>query len=134
MGRVIDADVIIGIERGRLGVADLVTRAGGAIAISAVTASELLVGILRSNTEERRAAREAYVEAVMATVPVLPFDASVARDHARVSAALASIGLGIGDRDLTIAATALRHGHAILTRNDREFPRVRGLIVCQPDW
>jgi len=38
----------------------------------------------------------------------------------------------IGERDLQIAATALVHGHTVLTRNVREFALVPGLSVVSP--
>ena len=37
--------------------------------------------------------------------------------------------MAIGERDLQIAATALVHGHEVLTRNVRDFARIPGLKV-----
>ncbi len=49
---------------------------GGAY-LSAITASELLVGVERANTAERRAQRGAFVENLLASVPVLEFSMPV---------------------------------------------------------
>jgi len=39
-------------------------------------------------------------------------------------------GLGLGDA--LIAATAIKHGLALLTRNTRHFPRVANLDLASP--
>ena len=46
------------------------------VAIAAVTAAELLVGVELANGR-RRPRREEFVESVLATVPVEPFDVEV---------------------------------------------------------
>jgi len=74
------------------------------------------------------------VEAILERVPVLPFELRTARVHARTWAQLVSGGQSIGAHDLLIAATALAHGYAVLTQNRREFERVPGLVVRQPNW
>ena len=65
---------------------------------------------------------------------VVPFDLEAARIHARLAADLMAAGQAIGPNDLLIAATALAHGHAVLTHNLRHFERVPGLVVSRPDW
>lgn len=84
-------------------------------AIASITASELLAGIHRARPSERRFRREAFVETVLAILPVLPFDLRVARVHARVGAQLLAVGQPIDSNDLLIAATALARGLPILT-------------------
>lgn len=99
------------------------------IAISAITASELLAGVHLSKPIERQARREAYVERVLAGVPVIAFDLAAARVHARLFVELKRTGSAIGANDLQIAATGLTHDYAVLTANAREFLRVPGLQV-----
>ncbi len=98
-------------------------------ALAAITASELLHGVCRADTPARALRREAYVEAILSVVPVLPFDLRVARIHARLWAELRS--QPIGAHDLQIASTALAHSSAVLTANVREFLRVPGLSVTR---
>ena len=102
--------------------------------MAAIAAAELLLGVERADSLACRQQRQQYVEAILATVPIIPFDLAVARVHAQVSAALFAMGQPIGPHDLLIAATALAYGHSILTHNLREFRRVPGLIVRQPNW
>ena len=73
------------------------------VAVAAITASELLVGVQRAVTDEQRARREAFVEAILDRMPVLPFDLKSARVHARLVAQLEKGGFRIGAHDLLIA-------------------------------
>ena len=100
---------------------------GGAY-MSAITASELLVGVERANTAQRRAQRGAFVESLLSSVPVLEFSMPVVRTHARMVAAL-SKNVTAGAHDALIAATALHHGYALLTRNVADFKIFAGLKV-----
>jgi len=96
---------------------------------SVVTVSELLMGVHRANTEERRQRRSAFVEAVISGVGVLDFTIGSARVHAEIYAELAKKGQMIGAHDLIIAATARYHDLSILTDNVDEFSRVPSLRV-----
>ena len=135
MAQLIDSSLFIALERRGQGLAALAAVVPDEpIAMAAITASELLAGVFRANTPERRFRRETFVEAILRQIPILPFDLSVARVHAQIYAELASRGQIIGAHDLLIAATALTHHYAVLTDNVREFGRVPGLIVRQPRW
>ena len=94
--------------------------------MSAVTASELLVGVERASTAQRKAQRGAFVENLLSIIPVLEFSMPVARTHARMVAAL-SKNLTAGAHDAIIAATAIHLGHAVLTRNVADFEIFPGL-------
>ena len=130
MGALIDTSVFIAIERGVLSL-DRIEGRDEEVAISVVTASELLHGVERANTPNRRHQRSRFVEAVLALVPVVSADLEVARVHARVTAQLAMQGQTIGVHDGWIASTALVLGFSVATRNLREFSRVENLRVEQ---
>jgi tRNA(fMet)-specific endonuclease VapC len=98
------------------------------VAIASITASELLHGVHRAN-EQNRAQREAFVEAVLAAFPSLPFDLLAARAHARLWAGLASTGTDIGAHDRIVAATAISIGWHIASANARHFERIPGLNI-----
>jgi tRNA(fMet)-specific endonuclease VapC len=133
VGTLIDTSVFVAAERGRLDLgAWLSARPDESFAISAITASELLHGVHRAPSGRRREARRAFVEGILATYPVHPFDAEAAVVHAEKWAAMATRGELIGAHDLIIAATALLHGHAVATFNERDFSRVPGLQVTVP--
>ena len=97
--------------------------------ISVITVSELLMGVARANTQPRKLKRSAFVEAIIKEIPIIDFTSDVARIHAEIYASLAQYGKLIGAHDLIIAATAIAHGHALLTTNQQEFNRVPGLKV-----
>ena len=85
MGFLIDSSVIIAAERGRLAREDLTARLGDeTVALAAITASELLHGVHRAESSARRKRRAEFVEGLLASIPVLPFDLGVARAHAAV--------------------------------------------------
>jgi len=96
--------------------------------LSAATCSELLVGVHLSNTEQRRARRSAFVEAVFRLFRPLPFDLEVARVHAHLVSSLGR-GVTLGALDLIIGATAIRHGFPVLTTNAADFRRMPGCTV-----
>jgi tRNA(fMet)-specific endonuclease VapC len=130
LGFLIDSSVVIASERGHLRANALRERlAGETAAIAAVTASELLHGVHRADGAARRKKRAAFVEQLLESVSVLPFDLAVARTHAALWADLARAGAMIGAHDLQIAATALTFELSVATRNEREFRRVEGLDV-----
>ena len=134
MAELIDTSVFVALERRGYRPDQLHDDSAQPIALASITASELLAGVHRANTERRRARREAFVETILRLVPVLPFDVIVARTHARIWMDLAARGELIGAHDLLIAATALAHGYGILTMNNREFARVPGLVVRQSQF
>lgn len=135
MGVIIDSSVFIGAERREQPLDALIeTIANEDSGLAAITASELLAGVYRADSVQRRSRRETFVESVFRSIPVLPFDLQVARTHAEILAQMASTGQVIGNFDMMIAATALTHEYELLTENVREFNRVPGLEVRQPDW
>lgn len=61
--------------------------------------------------------------------PVVGWSKEISWSYGEIYRALASQGQLIGGNDLWIAATALTHGHALVTHNTDEFRRVPGLTV-----
>ena len=130
MATLIDSSVLIASERGQLDFADISARyAKEDVAISAVTASELLHSVHRARTAAQRYRRQAFVEGLMAQLPVIAFDLTVARVHASLWADLAKRSVAIGERDLMIGTAAIAKDYALVTRDDRSFPKIPGLKV-----
>ena len=129
MGLMVDTNVFIRFEKAGRAIDLSPWEPSEKVYVSVVTASELLMGVHRANTEERRRRRSAFVEAVLSGVGLLDFTIGPARVHAEIYAELANKGLLIGAHDLIIAATARYHDFAILTDNVGEFSRVPGLRV-----
>ncbi len=130
MGVLIDASVLVAAERGQLDFREVARgRAEEPVGIATITASELLHGVHRADTDARRHRREAWVESLLAAIPALPFDLTAARIHARLWAQLLAAGVTVGAHDLLVAATALSAGFSVASRDLRSFPRIPGLSL-----
>ena len=133
MGLILDTNILTQAERqpGSIRFGDY--EAQGGLYLSAITASELLVGVHRANTTDRRLKRLAFVESILTAIPTLAFDLETARLHAEMVAALPK-NLTASAFDSLIAATALRHGFPVLTTNPTDFTIFPGLtiIAVQP--
>jgi tRNA(fMet)-specific endonuclease VapC len=126
VGLVIDTDVWVLAEKSALPLNLAKYSAHGGAFMSSVTASELLVGVERANTPQRKALSAAFVENLLTHIPVLAFSLPVARTHARLLAALPK-NVTATAHDTLIAATAIHHGHHLLTRNAVDFKVFPGL-------
>jgi predicted nucleic acid-binding protein len=91
------------------------------IAVSVITAAELELGVLRAKDLDTRARRLATLSRVRAAYPLLPVDEEVASCFARIAAHELDAGRKLRRHDVWIAATALRHGAAVVTQN-ADFP------------
>jgi len=127
MGLMLDTSIFIAAERRRFDLLSFIaTEPNPSLFMSAVTASELLQGVYQADAAHRPT-RLLVVEDAIATFPALPFDLDVARVHSELRAILRRAGTPVGEHDLMIAATALRHNLEIITMDLRSFPRVPGL-------
>jgi predicted nucleic acid-binding protein len=125
---ILDTSVLVAAERQALDIERLFRdHPQEPILLAAITASELLHGVVRAAAGARRRQRSAFVEALLDQIDIVDFDLAVARRHAEMWASLERSGQMIGAHDLLIAATALQGGHAVATLNREEFSRVRGL-------
>ena len=130
MALLIDSSIFIGLERKGETLQSLLERCGGEeVALAAITASELLHGVHRADEAVRRGRREAFVTAILETLPVLPFTLDVARVHSRLWADLQARGDVIGAHDLMIAATALGNRLTVLSSDRRHFGRIENLSL-----
>lgn len=98
------------------------------MAIAAVTAAELLVGVELAD-RRRRSGRRSFVDAVLMGIPVEPYDLEVARAHASLLAHARRAGRARGAHDLLIAATALARGRTVVTADAAGFGDLPGLRV-----
>jgi tRNA(fMet)-specific endonuclease VapC len=94
--------------------------------ISAVTLAELWFGAAKNSRPQRT---RASVEAFLKPFETLPFGRDAAEEYAEIRLQLEKAGRPIGERDLMIAAIARSLRLTVVTRNVREFSRVRGLRV-----
>ena len=129
----LDADVII---RGEKRLFDLPAwlrkHVDDSVRVAAITIAELWHGVERA-TGRQRIIREQYLDAVCATLPVLPYTEQTAYVHARLWATLQASGQMIGHYDLIVAAAAIEHDCEIASFNRRHFGMVPGLRVIVPE-
>ena len=88
MGLIIDTSVFVHWERGGHKIDFSPWKDQGDAAMSVMTASELLVGVHRADSEARRQKRFAFVESILAQIPILDFTREIARVHAEFFARL----------------------------------------------
>jgi tRNA(fMet)-specific endonuclease VapC len=91
-----------------------------------VTVAELRVGV-ELTTGKRKAARRAFVDDVIAQIPVVSYDLAVAVAHADLLVAVHHQGIPRGAHDLIIAATALSSGRTLVSRDARGFADLPGV-------
>lgn len=96
----------------------------GEAALSVITYGELLYGAAKS--AQRTAALERLRELVR-LLPALALPENAGETYGSIRAELESRGEMIGNNDLWIAAHALAAGLVLVTNNEKEFRRVRGL-------
>ena len=128
-GLLLDTSVVIAAERRTLDLGAVTAGRLDLCFLSAVTATELLHGVHRADTEARRRTRAAFVEAVLGAFPILELDLAAARVAARLWADLRTMGTPLPTHDLWLAASALAHSLSLLTLNVADFRRVPGLVV-----
>ena len=90
------------------------------VAIAAITVAELHVGVALSRGKARTT-RQAFVDDVLAAVPVLSYDLAVAAAHAELLVAVRKQGRPRGAHDLMIAATARATHRTVLTADANAF-------------
>lgn len=136
LGVILDSSVVIEAERRRLNVAQflkqIVLKIGEReAALSSIAIAELVHGIYRANTEERRACRRAFLDDLKAAVPIYPITDNTAELVGRISGEASAKGVVIPFDDLLIGACALERGYAVATRNQRHFQKIPGLSLVE---
>jgi tRNA(fMet)-specific endonuclease VapC len=122
---ILDTGVLIALERGTADAADVLPDDAD-VAISAITAAELLVGVELAD-ERHRAGRETIVEGVITRVEILAYDLDVARHHASLLAHARKAGEPRGAHDLRIAATARATDRTLITTDTTGFADLPGV-------
>jgi tRNA(fMet)-specific endonuclease VapC len=98
----------------------------GEAALSVITYGELLYGAEKSS--QRQAALERLHE-LRLLLPALPLPEIAGEMYGAIRAELEAKGEMIGNNDLWIAAHAMASSLTLVTNNEKEFRRVRGLKV-----
>ena len=129
MGWVIDTCIWVDVERKRLVPNDIerITR-GDPVYLSPVTIAELSAGVENTTDQNIKAKRHAALARLMRK-PCLHVDEDTGLIFGSVAGRLKKEGRAREHRiqDLWIAASAIQHGHKLLTRNEKDFKDIPGL-------
>jgi len=98
------------------------------VAVAAITVAELLVGVELAS-QSHRAARQSFVDDVVTSLPVIPYDITIAQEHALLLTAVKRSGRPRGAHDLLIAATAKATQRAVVTADANAFDDLPGVEV-----
>ena len=129
MGVVIDTNVWIDVERGRLKPVEVAAVTGEqSVFLTPIVLAELWYGVQRAATSEQRSRRLAAMTRLRRK-PCLIIDADTGEIFGRLAAEMDQQGRPSRHRlhDLWIAAAAIQHGHSLLTRNQADFADIPGL-------
>ena len=119
---ILDTNAVSAILAGETAIRPIIS-AAGSLFLPSIVVGEYRYGLSGSRWEEQLT--EAF-EKLTGTVVVVPVDEAVARQYAVVRRELRDAGTPIPENDVWIAACAMRHEVAILSR-DAHFDVVRGI-------
>jgi len=95
------------------------------ISISSIVAAELLYGAKRKNSDALMQLVELFIENLV----IFDFDKKAAIEYASIRSDLEKAGKIIGSHDLFIAAHAKSLNAYLITKNIKEFKRIKGLKI-----
>lgn len=93
--------------------------------INSFVACEIEYGLAKRESSRLRR----QIESILEAIPVYELPADIATYYGRIRVELEKHGTPIGPNDLLIAAHGLASDLTVVTGNEKEFRRVRGLSV-----
>jgi len=96
------------------------------LAVSIITVAELWEGVIFSRDRQRS---EKMLREFVENVRVIAIDEETCQRFGQVRGTLRKEGTLVGDLDLLIAASSLRHNLTLLTNNRRHFEHIEGLRI-----
>jgi predicted nucleic acid-binding protein len=96
------------------------------LGISPITVMQLYHGVARVSVPEAEAER---IERALKGVATYDFTRDIAVHAGRLDGELATRGETLDPGDVIIGATALHRSEPVVTRNTRDFSRLRGLRI-----
>lgn len=126
MKYLLDTNICIHYFKGQFGLKDRIENIGFQnFAISEITLAELIYGAEKSQNVEKNLS---VVEEFSDKIEIIPLLGSL-RFYGKEKARLKSIGKPIGDLDLFIASTSVFNNMIMITRNVKEFERIKGIML-----
>ena len=101
------------------------------VSVSALAVAELYYGVGASTDPVQQLHRRQRLQLVLDLYDVLPFDAEVAEFYGLLANIVRQSGRNPRPRrmDLLIAATALRHGYSLATRNGADLRHLQRVLT-----
>jgi predicted nucleic acid-binding protein len=133
MGVILDTCIWVEMERRKLTSEDITRLTDNLpVFLTPFVLAELEYGIYRAKTDDQRVQ---HMDAIMRIrkMPCLAIDKTTAGIFARLTAQLDSVGKPVLHRvhDVWIAASAIQHRYAVLTRNVKDFENIPGIRLLQ---
>lgn len=96
------------------------------VCVSSLTVAELEHGAAKSSNPDKS---RALMYEFLTPFEIMNFDTKSAEFYGRIRADLERCGQIIGPMDLLIASVAMANNGIIVTNNEREFERIKGLKI-----
>jgi len=134
MGLILDSSLLITAERQGQNARQMLTAISGTageteIAISVVTLIELAHGAARSDTPQRRAQRNQFLQEPLMALPIHPITIPIALRTGQIDGESQARGVRLPLSDLLIGVTALELSYSVATANLRHFQMIPGLNI-----
>lgn len=128
MNYFLDTNICVYYLKGMYGsiAENLLRRHPEEIRIPSMVKAELLYGAYRSH---RSSENIELLEEFLFPFRIVGFSDNECIEYARIRAELEAKGAIVGPNDLIIASTVVAHDGVLVTNNEKEFNRVRGLTV-----
>ncbi len=122
----LDTNICIYFLNGKFDLADKINQVGfDNCVISEITIAELKYGIEKSNQKEKNRVTLETFQSKIQILSIFPSLDIYAAEKAR----LKTSGKIIDDFDLLIGATAIFHDLILVTRNEKDFERLKGIFI-----
>jgi tRNA(fMet)-specific endonuclease VapC len=123
----VDTDWVIHYLNGNKEIVAMLSSLGsGQLAMSVISLAELYEGVYYSTNPEKN---EKVLSDFLSGILILGIEDDICKVFGRERGKLRKQGAMIGDFDLVIASTCLRHGLTLLSNNRSHFERIAGLSI-----
>ena len=126
MRYLVDTDWVIHYLNGHREIVARVQDLSPDIALSVISLAELYEGVFYSRDPQKS---EEALQDFLRGIELVGIDEEITRVFGRERGRLRAAGKTVGDFDLLLGATALRHGLTVLTNNRRHFELIETLQI-----
>lgn len=122
----IDTNIVIAFFKGEPAISERVLSNIDQIALSSLVVAELDYGAKASRRSSENLAK---LYQFLELVEVVPFDLECSKIFGTIKSRLRFLGKPTGEVDALLAATAMNHNATLVTRNQKHFENIEGLIL-----